>query len=511
MKNRPIGYRKALSRIAAAFMLVCFVLTALPMFAAAAEPEFKTFSELSGKTIAAITGSPFEDLIREHIPDVKEVQFYPSSPDMTLALLDGKIDAYFMNNAVGELIANKNEGIEVFPQSLGDSDFGIAFAKNSPERAKWQAAYETIPQDTRQALWKKWTGADDSVKTLPPQDWEGANGTIKAAVCDTLEPMSYVGKDGELIGFDEEMILLIAKQLDVKVEFTGMEFGAMMPEVQSGKALIAAGSIVVTDEREEVVDFLRYAPASYILLVRSAGGTGNSEGFFAGLSASFKRTFITDGRWKMLLSGLGVTLITAVCSGALGTLIGFGLVNLRRKNNIIGNKFIEGYGGLFAGLPVVVVLMVLYYVIFAAANIPAMIVAIIGFALIFGSRSYNVIQNALSAVDSGQREAALALGYTEGKAFREVVLPQAANVYLPLLRAQFIMLLKETSIAGYITVVDLTRAGDLIRSRTMEAFFPLVVVALLYFILTKVMSKLLGLIDKSRDKQRRERRIKGVD
>ena len=73
------------------------------------------------------------------------------------------------------------------------------------------------------------------------------------------------------------------------------------------------------------------------------------------------------------------------------------------------------------------------------------------------------------------------------------------------------MLLKETSIAGYITVVDLTRAGDLIRSRTMEAFFPLVVVALLYFILTKVMSKLLGLIDKRRDKQRRERRIKGVD
>ena len=114
-------------------------------------------------------------------------------------------------------------------------------------------------------------------------------------------------------------------------------------------------------------------------------------------------------------------------------------------------------------------------------------------------------------IDPGQREAALALGYTEDRAFRELILPQAERGYRPLLVSQFVALVKETSIAGYITVVELTRAGDLIRSRTMEAFFPLLAIALIYFVLVWCLERAAALLEKHMADKREQRKIKGVD
>ena len=122
-----------------------------------------------------------------------------------------------------------------------------------------------------------------------------------------------------------------------------------------------------------------------------------------------------------------------------------------------------------------------------------------------------MIWNAVCAVDGGQREAALALGYDEALAFSQVILPQSRGLYQQLLHSQFILLMKETSVAGYITVLDLTRAGDLIRSRTMEAFFPLIAIAVIYFVLTLLLTKAVGLIDLQIERQHDSRKIRGVD
>ena len=122
-----------------------------------------------------------------------------------------------------------------------------------------------------------------------------------------------------------------------------------------------------------------------------------------------------------------------------------------------------------------------------------------------------VFRSAYLAVDPGQREAALALGYTERMAFKEIILPQSAKLFIPQIQTQFIGLVKETSIAGYITVVELTKAGDLIRSRTMEAFFPLLVTAAIYFLLTWLLTFALKLIQNKLNANREQRKIKGVD
>ena len=513
--------QKQISAAAALLLAVCLLMSSLLCLlqglavsaedSEAAQPEFSSFEELSGKKIAMVTGAPFEELISSKVPDVGEFQYFSAMPDMMLALTSGKIDAYLMNNAVGELTANQNSDITVFPEPLGVTAYGFAFMKGDPEREKWQSAYDALDPAAVDAAWEKWIGADESVKILPEQDWPGANGTVKVAACDTLMPMSYVGESGKLIGFDEEILLMMARELDVHVEFIGMEFSALMPSVQSGKASIGIGSIVMSDERKELVDFVEYYPAKFVLMVRTANAESGGSSFLQGLRDSFVRTFITDQRWQLILTGLLWTIVITLISGLLGTLLGFGLTFARHRDNPVINKLIAAYHSIIIGVPVVVILMVLYYIIFGSIDAPATLVSVIGFALIFGSRAYGLIWNAVQAVDSGQREAALALGYSEAAAFRRVVLPQAKDIYLPTLKTQFVMLLKETSIAGYITVLDLTKAGDLIRSRTMEAFFPLISVALIYFLLTWLLMKLFGWLTVQIERQKDARKIKGVD
>ena len=473
-------------------------------------PMYTEFDQLEGKIFGLLTGAPFENLIRSKVGLVKDFEYFNSVADEQLALEEKKIDAYMTSNAVAEWQVNQESRIAIFPEPFGTSLYGFAFRKGDSECAKWQDALNQIPDETKDKLWKKWTGADDSKKTLPKQDWPGKNGTIKVAACDTIPPMSYGGEEDQLMGFDTELILMVAKDMDVHVKFVGMDFSAIMPYVQSGKALFASGGIIVTDERQKTMDFATYYTAAFDVVVL-ADEDALQIGFWEGLKDNFERTFITEKRYLMILSGLGVTVTVSVAAGILGLLLAFGLVFLRHRNRKVFNKLIAIYSRLIAGIPAVVILMVLYYIIFGAVDMPALFVAIIGFALIFGARAYEVIWNAVCTVDPGQREAALALGYSENLAFRDIILPQSKEFYRPILQGQFVTMVKETSIVGYITALDLTRAGDLIRSRTMEAFFPLIAIAVIYFLLTWFLGYLLTRYHAHGLKIRDKRIIKGVD
>ena len=227
----------------------------------ASQPEMAEFTDLKGKTVSMLTGAPFEELVKSKEPGVKQFTNFNNTPDMLLALKDEKTDAVLSNNAIATLAVNRTPGLCLFPKNLQDGVFGFAFEKGGDLRAEWQAAYDTISEETKNEVWKKWTGSDESVKKLPEQDWPGTNGTVRVAACDTLEPMSYAGDGGSVIGFDIEILCLMAKELDVHLEITGMDFSAVMAAVQAGKADIGTGSIIATDERRESVDFVEYFPS----------------------------------------------------------------------------------------------------------------------------------------------------------------------------------------------------------------------------------------------------------
>ena len=478
-------------------------------------PELKEFSELNGKTVSMLTGAPFEELVKSKAPDVAQFTTYNNNPDMILALKSGKTDAALSNNAVGALAVNRNKGIILFPQNLQDGVFGFAFAKGSPLRDEWQAAYDKISREKKDELWEKWTGADESKKELPEQDWPGTNGTVRVAACDTLEPLSYAGENGVLKGFDVELILCMAKELDVHVEFTGMEFGAILSSVQADKADIGIGSIIATDERREAVDFVDYYPAAFVLLVRikdSGSGETGAEGFWGSIAESFEKTFIREDRWQLFLEGIGTTLLITILSILFGTGLGFVVFLLCRKGNRFANALTGFFIWLVQGMPVVVLLMILYYIIFSGVAISGTAISIVGFTLVFGAGVFGMLKVGVGAIDRGQTEAAYALGYTDRKAFFRIVLPQALPLFMPNFRRSITELIKATAIVGYVAVQDLTKMGDIIRSRTYEAFFPLIAVAVIYFILAAILTWIVNRLERCVNPKNRNKSamLKGV-
>ena len=478
----------------------------------ASEPEYQTFEELRGKTISMLTGAPFEELISTKVGDVGEFTYFQNMPDMAFAIKEGKTDAGFTNNAVAELVANKDERLSVFPESLGETAFGLAFAKGDKRCIDWDEAYERIPQETKDALWKKWTGVDDSVKTVPEQDWPGENGTVRVAACDALEPMSYVGQDGKLLGLDIETILLIAKELDVHVEFLPMDFSAVLSSIGSGKADIGCGSILTTDERKETMDFVEYQPALYVLIVRSKDVVSEKHSIFGNLRESFYKTFIREDRYKLFLQGIFTTILITILSILFGTVLGFLVFMGCRRGNKIANGLSDFFVWLVQGMPVVVLLMILYYIIFAKTQISGTVVSVIAFTLVFGSGVFGMLRMGVGAVDKGQTEAALALGYGDIHSFFRIILPQAVPHFLPSFKGEVVSLIKATAIVGYIAVQDLTKIGDIVRGRTYEAFFPLIAVAVIYFILGGLLTFMVDRTEKMINPKRRKKEdiLKGV-
>jgi polar amino acid transport system substrate-binding protein len=212
------------------------------------------------------------------------------------------------------------------------------------------------------------------------------------------------------------------------------------------------------------------------------------------LRSAVHDNLIRENRWRLILNGLGVTLLISTLSLLLGTVLGFGVCALNMSRNPLLRRLGSLYLAFFRGTPVLVLLLLLFYVAFARVNIHAVPVAIIAFSLNAAAFIGEIIRAAILQVDRGQIEAARSLGYSRAGAFRLVTLPQAARSALPVYKSEFISLIKSTAIVGYIAIQDLTRAGDIIRSRTFDAFFPLLVVAAIYLLITALGARLFDFI-----------------
>ena len=208
------------------------------------------------------------------------------------------------------------------------------------------------------------------------------------------------------------------------------------------------------------------------------------------ITESFTNNLIAEDRYRMILDGLQVTLIITLCAALLGTLLG-GLVCWMRMNRRpwlqqVAKVYIE----LMRGTPVLVLLMLMYYVVMAPLDATGIVVAIVTFAMNTAAYICEMLRTTIQGIDRGQTEAGLALGFTPRQTFFKIVLPQVVRAVMPVYQGEVVSLLKGTSIVGYIAVADMTRASDLIRSRTFDAFFPLIVTAIIYFL----MAWLIGLM-----------------
>jgi His/Glu/Gln/Arg/opine family amino acid ABC transporter permease subunit len=220
------------------------------------------------------------------------------------------------------------------------------------------------------------------------------------------------------------------------------------------------------------------------------------------LAARLYDDFISQNRYMYLVKGLGNTIIITVFALLIGVVIGV-IVALIRVNYQQQKKrgpvlwilnFVSGvYLTVIRGTPMVVQLMIMYFVIWASGA-PIMI-AIVSFGLNSGAYVAEVIRSGIQSVDRGQREAGRSLGLSSRQTMVYIILPQAFKNVAPAIFNEFIVLLKETSVAGYVGIMDLTKGGDIIRSITYDAFPPLIVVAAIYLIIVIFLTQILHVIE----------------
>ena len=359
-------------------------------------------------------------------------------------------------------------------------------------------------------LEKKWSDPNGGSKTVTPQLIVGAK-PVEIGTTAVLEPMNFIGAKGEVEGFELDLLYAIGDKIGVSFVCNNV-FGdvtGLLGALESGKIDLAFNTMSITAERKEKYNFSEpYYEGAVVIVVKNENE--QTKSFWEKLADSFRKTFIVEERWKMILSGLGVTLVISVAAGILGIAIGAGICAIRRSKAKVARGISAAFIHIIQGTPAVVLLMILYYVIFGKINIDAIFIATFGFAIMFGVYSSEIMRSGFDAVDKGQVEAALALGYTRKQAFMKVSLPQAAHKFIPVLTGEFISMVKMTSIAGYISVAELTRVGDIIRSKTMEAFFPLIVIALIYFGLCELLTFGLRVVHKKLDPKHHAKKVKGV-
>ena len=227
------------------------------------------------------------------------------------------------------------------------------------------------------------------------------------------------------------------------------------------------------------------------------------ESIFSQIANSFTNNLIAEQRYRMILDGLQVTLLITLCAVILGTLLGGLVCRARMSRHDWIQRIAKIYIDLMRGTPVLVLLMLMYYVFMAPLDTTGVVVAIVTFAMNTSAYIGEMLRSGIESIDKGQREAGLALGYTPRQVFVRIILPQVVRKIMPVYLGEVISLLKGTSIVGYIAVTDMTRASDMIRSRTFDAFFPLIVTAAIYFLV----AWLIGLLLNSLLERRRTRAV----
>lgn len=466
--------------------------------------------------IGVISGTISGPIVEEMIPRA-QVFTYNGMVDLFTALDADKLDAIVDDNTMF-IYHNIETGnrLRIFEKYLRPFDIGYAFPKTTEGRKTCDELSEYIKKITEDGTLKEieqnWlTEEGDAEMAVDYTRLPAPNGVLHMATTSTSPPFSYI--EGNMtIGYDIDIVARFCEENGYGLEIASMAFNGVISAVSTGKCELAGCQIAITDERKESVEFTEpYYHGGTAVAVNDPNAE-KAGGFFKKLKDSLYKTFVRDHRYRLFISGILTTILITFLSALFGTVLGFLVFMGCRGGNRVANKVTGICIWIIKGLPVVVLLMILYYLAFAKTPVSGTFVSIIAFTLTFGAAVYGMLRSSVGAIDRGQTEAALALGFSNLQAFFRIVMPQALKIFLPSYKAEIVSLIKATAVVGYIAVQDLTRMGDIVRSRTYEAFFPLISVAIIYFIISGILVFIVKRIEIRFDPRKRSRGaiLKGV-
>ena len=474
----------------------------------------ETLNDLNGCRVGIQTGLNYENYLARSCPEAEPV-FFSEYRSMFPALQQGKLDAMLTESTSFIVERVEYKGLAAIGEPLDRIECGIGVSPNGMGRALLIQLNAFIAEcradGTRGAMTDYWlVNYDRGHTSVDKSGITGENGVVTFAAEAAWEPMCFVGSGGELQGYDVDFIYRFCRKYGYTPEIIPLEFDAMSAALASGKCSVAMG-LVEDEERSEAVRFTDSYVTYDVIAVYFQGAEKNVP-FLEGIATSFEKTFIRENRWKLFLEGAGTTLLIAALSVLFGTGLGL-LLYLWVANGKKAEQTVTNIIGWIAGsTPTVVFLMILYYIVFGAYTIGNVAVSIVGFTIVFGSSFYEKILSGVKAVGPGQAEAARAQGFTAFQTFFLIQFPQAIDHMAPNYQSDVISLIQDTSVVGYIAVLDLTKMSDLIRGRTYEPFFPLIATALIYYLIIWLVTWLLRKVFNAlNNRNRKEDRIlKGI-
>lgn len=453
------------------------------------ESPVHSIEDLDGKEIGVQLGTT-ADIYTKKLD--ANVQKFNKGADAVQALKQGKLDCVIIDEQPAKAFVKKNTDLSILKENFEEEDYAICVAKDNKELTnKINAAIAELKEE---GILEQIIGnfINDETKGkqpyVSPDGITRDNGVLIMATDAEFEPYEYT-ENGEVVGIDVQMGQAIADKLGMELKIEDMHFNSIITAVSTGKASIGVAGMTVTEDRLKNIDFTdSYTTAKQVIIVRNG-----SVAKKASLKSRLYQNFIKENRWKTLVKGLGLTLFITVCAVIIGLIIGFIVAILRfscdkTKKCKLLNLLLKMYLTIIRGTPTMIQLLIIYYVIFASVDINKTLVAIIAFSLNSSAYIAEIVRGGLCSIDEGQFEAGRSIGFNYVQTMRLFILPQAFKNVLPALGNEFIVLLKETAISGYIGIMDLTRAGDFIRSRTYEAFLPLITVAVVYLVIVMILT-----------------------
>lgn len=453
---------------------------------------------LKGKTVGVQLGTT-GDIMVTNLSGIK-AERYNNGNDAIQSLIRDKVDAVILDEQPALAFMRENQELTILPHPFAEEEYAIAIPKGKPALKKDVNAIlrETKEDGTLQAVIDGYIDPESQPRFPVPENTDHSAGTLRVATNATFPPYEYY-ENGKVTGIDMDIAEIIALKLHKKLIVEEMEFDSIINAVQSGKADLGISGMSITPDRLKNIDFsLPYAKSKQVIVVKSDEVDDFERPSFI---ERFERDFIKDARWKYLATGLGHTLIITALAVVIGVLAGGMIAVIRVSHDKNGsfpvlNILCRIYLTVIRGTPVMIQLLIMYYVIFATVNVNKILVAVLAFGLNSAAYVAEIIRSGILSVDHGQTEAGRSLGFNFSQTMRFIVLPQALKNALPSLANEFISLIKETSICGYIGLMDLTRGGDVIRSLTYDAFLPLTAVALIYLMLVMVLTAYVSKLEK---------------
>lgn len=448
-------------------------------------------ADMNDAKIGVVAGSVLDIIATENF-DEKQILRYNLGPDVLMALETGKVDVVINGALCWPLVEMTYPHFGYFEfEGSEKQDISLGVSKHQPEIHRQLDAFIDSLKSVGMidALLKKWSSKEGVMGEVEMTRSNGTGTPLRVSTSADYPPYLFLC-NGQVAGFEPEIVEMFAKSIDRPVEYNIMDFASIIPNLAQGMSDITCSVLTVTEDRKRNLLFTQPYISSYTICIynkkselTAEGDAWSIGGMYNNLKESFEMNLVKEDRYKLILDGLWVTLIITLFSVILGTLLGALLcwMMMQRRRWLV--KVAEAYIELMRGIPALVLLLLMFYVILTPLHLSGEVVAIVTFSLNASAYFCEMFRTSILGIDRGQTEAGLALGFSRLQTFWYIVLPQAIRSVLPVYIGEVVTILKGTAIVGYVAVTDLAKAGDLIRSRTFDAFFPLIIVSIVYFTL----------------------------